>query len=190
VEDTFASPAANMGNLTRQRDPGRITYSWFPDLTRADLGIGPTGVYWVRGLQARDRRPGQLASIDVTSAARPDPAVTAVRSTGPLVTTDTPPLIGTFGQLLWQTGGTPAARREITAHLTNVSVLSFQLGRAGIGPNQTATISVDSPDGPVQLGLAGLGPGQIVRIGTSTRTATPQGTIALSLPQGTSIIRL
>ena len=113
-----------------------------------------------------------------------------MRSSGPVVTTDTPPLIGTFRQLLWQTGGTPLARRQITANLTNVSVLSFQLGRAGIGANQSATISVVSPDGAVQLGLAGLGPGQIVRIGSSTHTATAQGTIALSLPQGTSTIQL
>ena len=92
--DLFASPAAHMGAGKRTRDPGRITYSWFPHLRRPELGIGPTGAYWVRGLRARNAGPGVLASIDVTSAARPDPAVTPVRTSGPVLTPDTPPVAG------------------------------------------------------------------------------------------------
>ena len=178
-----------MGNLSRQLDPGRITYTWFPDLSRADLGIGPTGVYWIRGIQARDKAAGKLASLDVTSNAHPDPAVTPVRSSGPLVTTDTPPLVGTFQQLLWQLGATPATHSEIHAQLTNVSVLSYQLGRAGIQPDQRATLTVTS-DGPVLLGLSGLAAGQQVHVGSSTKSASATGTIAVSLPSGTSTVQL
>lgn len=189
TEDLFASPAANMGGLSRTHDPGRITYSWFPNLSRDDLGIGPTGVYWIRGLHARDQRPGRLASLDVTSSARPDPAVTPARTSGPLVTSDTPPLAGTFQELAWQLGARPTAQSTITAQLTNVSILSYRLGRAGIAPGQRATLSFAS-DGPVQLGLSGLAPGQQVRVGATTATASATGTVAVSLPAGSSSVQL
>jgi hypothetical protein len=189
TEDRFASPAANMGNLSRTTNPGHIIYTWFPDLTRTDLRIGPTGVYWVRGLQARDRAPGRLASLDVTSSADPDPAVTVQRSSGPVVTGDTPPLTGTFRQLLWQTGPRPAPGATIVATLTNVSVLSFDLGRAGLAPGQRATITVTS-DGPVRLGLTGLAPAQVVHAGSTSQTATAGGTAAVSLPAGASTVTL
>ena len=106
-----------------------------------------------------------------------------------MVTADTPPLTGTFRQLTWQLGPGPVARAEIVAQLINVSVLSFQLGRAGISPGQRATMSVTS-DGPVRLGLAGLAPGQTVGVGLSTTIASASGTAAVDLPAGTTTVRL
>jgi pimeloyl-ACP methyl ester carboxylesterase len=187
--DLFASPAAHMGAGKRTRDPGRITYSWFPHLRRPELGIGPTGAYWVRGLRARNAGPGVLASVDITSAARPDPAVTPVRASGPVLTSDTPPVAGTFSELTWQLGSRPAAQRRITARLVDVAALSFALGRAGIAPGQAATISVQT-DGATTLGLTGLAPGQRVRIGGRTVTASSSGTTSVALAAGTSTVTL
>ena len=187
--DLFASPAAHMGSAKRTRDPGRITYSWFPHLTRPALGIGPTGAYWVRGLRARDAAPGRIASIDVSSAARPEPAITPVRTSGPVLTPDTPPVPGTFSELNWQLGARPAAQRRITARLVDVAALSLTLGRAGITPGQTATISVQT-DGATTLGLTGLAAGQPVRVGTRTIDASASGTASVPLPSGASTVTL
>jgi hypothetical protein len=187
--DLFASPAAHLGSSKRTRDPGRITYTWFPHLTRPGLGIGPTGVYWVRGLRARGAGPGVLASIDVSTAAHPDPAVTEVRTSGPVVTPDTPPVVGTFSELAWELGTRPAVQRRITARLTDVAALTLTLGRAGIRPGQTATVTVQT-DGPTRLGLTGLAAGQRVRVGDHTVTASPAGTATVSLPAGSSTVRL
>ena len=139
--------------------PGRITYSWFPHLRRPELGIGPTGVYWVRGLRARNAGP--VCSPPSTSPPPPDPTRRSPRCGRPVrcVTSDTPPVAGTFSELAWQLGARPAPQRRITARLVDVAALSFTLGRAGIAPGQTATISVQT-DGPTTLGLTGLAPGQ------------------------------
>jgi hypothetical protein len=178
-----------MGSLTRTRDPGRITYTWFPHLTRTDLGIGPTGVYWVRGLRARNGAPGVLASLDISSSAHPDRVVTAVRSSGAVLTPDTPPVPGTFSDLQWHLGARPIASPLITARLTDVAALTFALGRAGIGPGQQARISVQT-DGPTTLGLTGLAAGQRVRVGSRTLFASPSGTASVGLPAGVSTVRL
>jgi hypothetical protein len=130
-----------------------------------------------------------LASIDITSAARPDPAVTPVRTSGPVLTSDTPPVAGTFSELAWQLGSRPAPQRRITARLVDVSALSFTLGRAGIAPGQAATISVQT-DGATTLGLTGLAPGQRVRVGGRTVTASSSGTASVALTAGTSTVTL
>ena len=83
--DLFASPAAHMGAGKRTRDPGRITYTWFPHLQatgarhrpdRRLLGAGPAGPQR-RARRARlDRRhlrgptrPGGHPGADVRSGA-------------------------------------------------------------------------------------------------------------------------
>jgi pimeloyl-ACP methyl ester carboxylesterase len=187
--DLFAAPAAHMGSLKRTRDPGRITYSWYPNLSRPAWGIGPTGVYWVRGLRARDTGPGVLGSLDISSSAHPDQVITPVRSSGAVLTPDTPPVPGTFSDLRWRLGARPIASPLITARLTDVAALSFTLGRAGIAPGHAARISVQT-DGPTTLGLTGLAPGERVQVRGRTVHASPSGAASVALPSGVSTVSL
>jgi hypothetical protein len=187
--DLFAAPAAHMGSLKRTRDPGRITYTWYPDLSRPAWGIGPTGAYWVRGLRARDGGPGVLASIDISSSAHPDPVVTPVRSSGPVLTPDTPPVPGTYSDLQWKLGPRPIASPLITARLSDVAALRFALGRAGIQPGHAARISVQT-DGPTTLGLTGLAPGERVVVRGRTVHASPSGSASVALPAGVTNVSL
>ena len=76
-QDKFEDPIAHMGTGLRQADPGHITFAWYPQLVRADLGIGPHQVWWLSELTAdpdgdgaaRGRRRSRRA---VVCAAGPD----------------------------------------------------------------------------------------------------------------------
>src|SRR5258706_15763720 len=102
-KDLLASPAANMGNLTRERSPHAVSLTWYPALTRPDYGIGTTGAYWMRGLTARQSGPGVTARVDATSGAEPSTFAGLVNTSGPVVTGDTPPLVGAYQEQAWQT---------------------------------------------------------------------------------------
>ena len=51
-EDEFDDPVSHMGTGPRQGDPGHITFTWYPQLVRPDLGIGPHQVWWLSDLTA------------------------------------------------------------------------------------------------------------------------------------------
>ena len=51
-QDKFEDPISHMGTGLRQADPGHITFAWYPQLVRADLGIGPHQVWWLSELTA------------------------------------------------------------------------------------------------------------------------------------------
>ena len=52
LEDEFDDPISHMGTGLRQGDPGHITFAWYPQLVRPDLGIGPHRVWWLSDLTA------------------------------------------------------------------------------------------------------------------------------------------
>ena len=52
LEDEFDDPISHMGTGLRQGDPGHITFAWYPELVRPDLGIGPHRVWWLSDLTA------------------------------------------------------------------------------------------------------------------------------------------
>ena len=103
---------SQIGNPTRVRNPQTVDYHWYPNLSRTDLGIGTTTAYWVQNLAARTTTPGQVASVDATSAAIPDPAI-SVSKTGPTVSTagPTPALVT---DQTWTTGAKPAAAQHLS----------------------------------------------------------------------------
>jgi hypothetical protein len=46
AQDRFDAMVEALPSSPRRRDPGHVTYSWYPDLTPAGDGIGATGAYW------------------------------------------------------------------------------------------------------------------------------------------------
>ena len=76
AEDDFDDPVSHMGTGPRQGDPGHITFTWYPQLVRPDLGIGPHQVWWLSDLTAdpdTTATRGARASVDARSHARPNP---------------------------------------------------------------------------------------------------------------------
>src|SRR4029077_8153631 len=82
TQNDFAPATSQLGHLERVHNPGSFTFTWYPDLVSSSLGIGPTGDYWVSGLAARSSAPGQLATVNASSAAIPQPSETPEHHTG------------------------------------------------------------------------------------------------------------
>jgi predicted esterase len=165
LADSFADAARYMGDASRVKDPGHVTFRWTPRseqtsssnqlsqggiawTQRPDLGIGTTGAYWLRDLQARSTASD--AQVDAISGARPDAVVTPVRSRTVDPTNAPEPAIVT--QLTWRTSARPPATPRLTLHLTNVAALTVLLADAGFKPGTKSVLDVMT-DGPTRLRL-------------------------------------
>lgn len=158
LDDEFDDPIAHMGTGLRQPDPGHITYSWYPELVRPDLGLGPQHVWWLSDLTADPDlagRRGAVASVDARSYARPDPTRTIRRRRGVEPDFDLSP--GLYTELLWRTGAPVEPIPFVTLKLTGVARITVDVARAGLASLDTSTIDV-STDTVTRVELTALPP--------------------------------
>lgn len=155
-QDEFDDPIAHMGTGLRQGDPGHITFVWYPQLVRADLGIGPHQVWWLSELVADAdvvARRGATAQIDARSYARPDPTHTTRRHRGFVPHFDPTP--GLYTELDWRVGAPVGALPYLTLRLKGVASFRVDVERAGLASLPSSTIQV-ATDTAVQITLGGL----------------------------------
>ncbi|MBV9088969.1 MAG: peptidase [Mycobacteriaceae bacterium] len=177
-QDKFDDAVAHMGTGLRQADPGHITFAWHPQLTRADLGLGPQQVWWVSDLTAAPHvaaTRGAVAELDARSYARPDPTRTILRHRGFVPHFDPTP--GLYTEQVWRLGSTPAALPHLTLNLGGVASLSLDLLRAGLASWPQSTIAV-ATDTPVQVTLAAVPADVTVQLDgapTGSTVAVPAG---------------
>ncbi|MGZ8802190.1 MAG: alpha/beta hydrolase-fold protein [Mycobacterium sp.] len=158
LEDEFDDPISHMGTGLRQGDPGHITFSWYPELVRPDLGIGPHRIWWLSDLAADPalaRIRGAVASVDARSYARPDPTRTIRRRRGIEPDLDLSP--GLYTELDWRTGSSVDPLPFLTITLNGVAHVTVDVARAGLADLAVSTINV-STDTPVRIRLAALPP--------------------------------
>jgi hypothetical protein len=161
-----------MGTGLRQGDPGHITFTWFPQLVRSDLGIGPHQVWWLSDLTAdpdTTAARGVRATVDARSHARPDPTRTARRRRGFEPDLDLSP--GLYTELLWRIGPAVDPLPSLALNLNHVARLTVDVARAGLASLSTSTIAVDT-DTPAQITLAALPPGTAVLLDGRPAAAT------------------
>lgn len=186
--DGFSDQAAHLSGPPRVDNPAHVTYDWYPDLDRPDLGIGSTGAYWLRDTRGRTVAPGTVATLDAVSSALPNPAITPVTSTGVLAPGDPFPAVVT--EQSWVYGAQPALRPMITLRLSDVGSLGVDLVRAGIPAGRGAALPVTT-DGPVTVTLLRAGPGLPVGLdGVRVGTVSASGQIAVPVPTGSHTISL
>ncbi len=184
TEDRFGDAVAALGKPVRKVNPGHFTYSWYPSLDNAALGIGATGDYWLSALTARNRAFGTIATVEAFDAARPERKVTDERF-GPALVTQ--PLPGTETALRWKLGGRPAAHKRMTLRLTDVSSLTLDARAAKL---LTGTITVVG-DGATRLTIARLPAGtQVLEHGRRVAVAGPRGVASVGLRRGTTVLTL
>ncbi|MBV9319216.1 MAG: prolyl oligopeptidase family serine peptidase [Mycobacterium sp.] len=178
LQDKFDDAVSHMGTGLRQSDPGHISFAWYPQLVRRDLGIGPHRVWWLSGLTADPglaATRGKIAEVDARSYARPDPTHTTRRHRGFILHFDPTP--GLYSELVWQTG-LPAARLPyLTLRLTGVASLTVDVDRAGLAALPKSKIAV-ATDAAAQVKLSGLPPAVKVEIDgkpTGPTVAVPAG---------------
>ena len=182
TQNDFAPADSQLGQLERKQDPASFTFRWYPDLDSSALGIGPTGDYWVSGLQARNDAPGELATVSASSAAIREPEELVEHHTG---TADGPtPAI--TDSLTWTPGATSRARHTLQLGLTDVAALAVDTAAAKL---KCATITATT-DGATELTLLGLRPESAVsEAGATLATASAAGTATVDLPAGTSTLQ-
>ncbi|MCW2776955.1 MAG: Alpha/beta hydrolase family protein, partial [Frankiales bacterium] len=178
AQDAFASPTSQLGRTVRAKAPATVDYTWYPDLTRADLGIGPTGAYWVRDLAARASAPGVLAHVVAHSAALPDHVLTVHKAQHLETPGDPSPAMVT--DQTWQRGGLRPQSPTLTLGLTDVRSLSVDGARAGLASAPRIALTVTS-DGPSTVLLRGMRPGAVVVEGGRSHTVGSTGTLTLSV---------
>jgi pimeloyl-ACP methyl ester carboxylesterase len=158
LEDEFDDPVSHMGTGLRQSDPGHITFAWYPELVRPDLGIGPHQVWWLSDLTADPALAGErgaVASVDARSYARPDPTRTIRHRRGVEPDLDLSP--GLHTELLWRIGPAVDPMRFLTLILRGVTGITVDVARAGLASWDVSTINV-STDTVMQIRLAALPP--------------------------------
>ncbi len=163
-QDKFEDPIAHMGTGLRQGDPGHITFAWYPQLVRDDLGIGPHQVWWLSELKADPgvtARRGAVAEVDARSYARPDPTHTVRHHRGVVFNFDPSP--GLYSELDWRVGPPVGALPYLTLRLNGVAGLTIDVERAGLAALPSSTITV-ATDTAAQVTLGGLPAGVEVQL--------------------------
>jgi pimeloyl-ACP methyl ester carboxylesterase len=185
LEDKFNDPVSHMGTGLRQGDPGHITFSWYPQLVRHDLGIGPHQLWWLSELTADPQTTatrGATASIDARSYARPDPTRTTRRRRGFEPDLDLSP--GLYTENVWRVGPAVDPLPYLTLKLSHVAGVAVDVGRAGLASLPASAINITT-DTPVLVTLTALPSGATVVIdgqpaGPSVAVPVGQHTITLS----------
>jgi pimeloyl-ACP methyl ester carboxylesterase len=155
-QDKFEDPIKHMETALRQADPGHITFAWYPQLVRSDLGIGPHQVWWLSELAADasvTARRGAIAEVDARSYARPDPTHTVRHHRGVIL--DFEPTPGVYSELDWRVGPSVDPLPYLTLRLTGVASLTVDIERAGLAALPASTVTV-ATDTAAQLTLGGL----------------------------------
>lgn len=164
LQDKFEDPISHMETALRQADPGHITFAWYPQLVRADLGIGPHQVWWLSELTADPAvtaRRGAVAEVDARSYARPDPTHTIRHHRGVVWNLDPSP--GLYSELDWHVERAVAPLPYLTLRLTGVASLTVDVARAGLTALPSSTITV-ATDVATRITLAGLPAGVSVQL--------------------------
>ena len=184
TQDAFDSEIAQLGDPRRVRNPGRVTYSWYPHLSRPDLGIGPRGVYWIRDLAARDNDAGTVAHLDAVGAL-PQTAVTPQRTQHADVPGEATPSV--VQQLTWQPGATSPATDVVRLNLRDVARLAVDTARAGIG-DRAGHVDV-ATDGATTLLLTALPAGTRVVVDGATVAVVHGGApVSVALSKGRTVV--
>ena len=184
LEDEFDDPISHMGTGLRQGDPGHITYAWYPQLVRPDLGIGPHRVWWLSDLTADPASAGTrgvITSVDARSYARPDPTRTTRRRRGFEPDLDLSP--GLYTELVWRIGSAVDPLPFVTLQLNRVAGLTLDVARVGLASLRASKINVVT-DTPAAVELAALPPNMTVLLDdqpTGPTVAVPVGRHTITL---------
>ncbi len=164
LQGSFDDAVSRMGTGERTADPGHITFSWYPQLARPDIGVGPQRVWWISELRASPEvasRRGAVATVDARSYAKRDEIDRTARRYGLVL--NFRPTPGLYAEQTWQRMRRREARPHLSLRLDGVAAVTADLDRAGLASFPDATIEVVT-DGPAEITLERLPPSTTVDI--------------------------
>jgi hypothetical protein len=193
---------ADAASFVRDPSPARVVLAVDASLDEVDpasgLALRFDSAYWVAGVVVRDA--SALASVDATSLALPRHDVETERIDvtrdnleegadlcGPNTNVRSGDTWRERAVVLRPTLELPTSN-ELTATLTNVGRVRFDLARAALDPASPWRIAVQS-DGPAAIALAGLQPGDAVRArGEMLARVDGDGVATLDVPAGDTLL--
>jgi predicted esterase len=177
----FEGAAAWLADRVRAPDPATITYRFYTSHQHPELGIGPSGAWWLSGLVARGSGPGLTARVVATSHALAARTPEVVRSQDAVTNADGAAVVQ---ELQWsKVTEEPGGEARIDLQLESVSAATIDLARAGVGAGRDAVIAVQS-DGPATLSVAG----QTFSVGAGASTVQVlAGRVQLPAPAPSSL---
>jgi hypothetical protein len=185
TQDGFSSAIDALGGTPeRVTNPTTVDFRWFPNLARADFGIGPTGAYWIRDLAARSSAPGTLAHVVATSGAIPAQPYTVTKQPGADVPGDPTPALVVDNVWTPLAGAEPLAKPQLDLQLTDVRALAVDMARARL---QRGVVTVVT-DGPTALRLFHLRPGTLVKVGATAYRVDRAGSVTVPLRAGKTVL--
>ena len=177
--DEFAPAAAFLGNHTVDRDPMHVTYLFDP--SGDPKALSPSNhAYWVSGLVQRDK--SSSATIDARShgfGAGDPPAEPVKAGAGTLNGGSHGPVPYTRRTLDWGAAPRAARANELDLTTTNLSAVTIDAPRAGLGCD--AKLNITS-DGPLKVTLGGCDVvASAARGHSSTRTCLSRRSFVIHL---------
>jgi pimeloyl-ACP methyl ester carboxylesterase len=180
-----------LGDAASNRNPPHVTFSYMPATDHAPLGLVHDHAYWVSGLVLADPQGTSLdpakGTIDVFSHAfglgDPTSASGQFVCTTPGTPPDCGPLPYTEVNRTWSAPPAIPARKQLAVTLTNLAEATIDAPRAGIGPCDATTFSIDS-DSAARLLIAGFHPAVVAG---AAFQQTPEG-LELLVEAGHTIV--
>src|SRR4051812_19964826 len=143
--DEFAPAAAFLGSFTVDRNPAHVTYLFDPSADPKALSA-TDHAYWLSGLTQRDK--SSSATIDArshASGAGDPPAEPVKAGAGTLNGGSHGPLPYTRRTLDWGAAPRQARANELDLTTTNLSAVTVDAPRAGLGCDAKLNITSDGP---------------------------------------------
>lgn len=149
IQGKFDDSVSHMLTALRPADPGRISFSWYPQLDRLDLGLGPQRIWWLSDLRACAgvaQRRGAVATVEAQSLARPDTPHRTRRRGGFFL--GSKPAPGFYAEQTWERQtDDPDVEPVVTLDLQGVAGLTVDVNRAGLAdgwPEAAIRVTTDS----------------------------------------------
>ena len=163
--------------------PRTISYTWYAQHQRRDLGTGPGQAWWLSGLRASSHSVGFRAHVNATSWGLPEAKYGLAAEFGPVLNSDGP---GFFQGQTWRDATfATQLHNSLSLEIQGVAALTVDMNRAGVRDQARAVLSVRS-DGPAELSLIGLVPGTRVTGGVRPVVSSTSRRVTIVLRPGAS----
>jgi predicted esterase len=184
-------PSLDPGGLVRDPNPARVVYRTVPWHYNEAIGLVYRGAYWVSGMTVA-ATPNDVAfgEADATSFALAHKLHTVGPGFGPTATTFEPTGDPIAFQGLDRVPDPEPSGAVLTATLTNLSAVAFDMARAGFAIYAGGVSRVEvNTDTPTAIRLTALQPDAAIDLdGAPVGSADPDGSATVNVPVGAHTI--
>ena len=180
------------GGVRRDENPARVRYKIMPYHFSDRIGLRYEGAYWVSGMAVRETPDDvSFGMVDATSFALAEKLKETLVELGPDPVLVFNPTGDNYSfQGLRRSPSLSAKENRLSAQLTNLSAVTFDLQRAGIAPLAEPAVIVLESDGATRVILTGVLDSISVSVGGSPASSPEHGELVVDVSEGLTEIQL